>query len=466
MKGFSAANAEKILVSSYIVLFALSFWWVLELMRPGSEHFLIWGLVLGANWFLSLGFYNFCYGLVFFLLCFGYWLKWRQSFGARQYLVLFILATLLYITHLFCFLMAALLIGITGSVASLADARRAEHGSAFRSLAKVLLRSVVIPEMCFMVFLFLNPFSAAGSQYEAHPATAQSLTSILWRLTENHGAPIFYPLLDCGGTLAKMIILLLFAFIVAAFYWTLGRSPERVSAVSYGLAVFSVICLALYVFGGESYSGTGMLRERAGWFGWWSAFAFLASREWKTRGKLFVSIIATIVFAMGLLSGALWRRQISPLLAPYSDAARMVESGKTMLSLCYCSPGASDFELFKRLRIRPLLHAGEITALVGRDFSVANYEGTGTSFPVEYLPEVNPAIREPEMMEIGSINADLVDYEEKTGRSIDYVLVWGGPDVSGQGNRDSRLWTQLRARYTLIYSSPGLLSLRLFRRSV
>lgn len=467
MKEFSAANAEKILVSIYFILLSLSFWWVVEQLRPGSEHFLIWGLVLGGNWFLSMGFYNFCFGLALFMLSFGFWLRWRANFGAWQCLVLFILASLLYVTHLFCFLMAALLIGITGSALCLSELRqRRQQGNPFPHSARILIRSLVLPEMCFMVFLLLHPFSAAGIQYLPQPAPAQSPMKILHGLTENHGARIFCLPLDFRGLLAKIIILLLIAFIAAAFYWTLRRSREPISALSYGLAVFSVICLLFFVFCGDSYSGIGLLRERAGWFGLWGVFAFLASRDWKTRGKRFVSIVAAIVLAMSLLSGALWRRQISPLLGPYSDAARMVEPGKTMLSLSYCSLAHSDFQLFKHLAVQPFLHAGEITALDGRDFSVANYEGTGTSFPDEYLPEVNPAIREPEMMKNDSMDADLVDFEEKTGKSIDYVLVCGAPDFPAQGKRDSRLWTELRARYTLIYSSPGPVPLRLFKEHI
>ena len=75
MKEFSPATAEKVLVTGYFVLFTLSFWWVIKLVRPDSEHFLVWGLALVSNWFILMGFYNFCYGLAFFLLCFGYWLK-------------------------------------------------------------------------------------------------------------------------------------------------------------------------------------------------------------------------------------------------------------------------------------------------------------------------------------------------------------------------------------------------------
>jgi len=469
MKVFSPANAEKILVSSYIVLFALSFWWVVKLIRPDSEHFLIWGLVLGGNYFLSMGFYNFCYGLAFFLLCFGYWFKWRKGFGFKQWLVLLILASLLYLTHFFCFLMAQFLIAVTGSFVCLGDVREGkEPGSAPRSFAKLFLRSVVIPELCFLVFMLLNPFRAVGTQYVSHPETGYRLADILQHLRAHYGASIFYLLLDCFGSLAKIFILVTAVFIVIAFYWTFRRSQEPISAVGYGLATFSVVCIAFYIFGVSEYSGTGngFLRERAGWFGLWGIFAFLASRGWNPRGKFLISATATILCVTSLLSGALWRRQVSPLLKTYDDVARLVEPGKTIFTVCYCIKFNTNYVLFRRVIVTPLLHAGDITALAGRDISLANYEGTSTSFPVEYLPEVNPALHTPKLMEIEYPQVvDLDDYEEKTGKSIDYVIVWGDQQIPEYGSGgDSPLWRQLRARYTLVYSSSGSSPLRLFRK--
>ena len=465
MKGFSAANAEKILVSGYIVVFAISFWWVMKQIRPDSEHFLVFGLVLGGNWFLSMGFYNFCYGLVFFLIAFGYWLKWRRDFGIRQWAVLFTLAAILFLTHFFCFLMAAALIGVTGLFSCMGDARECkDRGTADRKFPELFVRSVIVPELCFLVFLLLNPLSAVGSQPGAYSMEAHRLANILHRLLAHHGTGIFYLLLDCQGIPAKIFVAVIGAFIVIVFYWTLRRSQEPISMISYGLAVFSVACFAIYVFAPSNYSGTGMLRERAGWFGLWGIFAFLASREWHPRGRILIIAIATILCVTSLFSGLSWRHKVYPLLNYYDDAARLIEPGKTILDRCYCYASNTSFALFRQMTVHPIALAGDIAALSGRDILVANYEDLGTSFPVEYLPVVNPALVATTLTEYDQPEiADLASYE-KTGRSIDYVLVGGEPPASETGPGDSPLWRQLGARYRLIYSSPGSFPVRLFRR--
>jgi len=466
MKLFSAATAEKVLVSLYLVLFAFSFLWVAELVRPGSGHFAIWGLVLGRNWFLSMGFYNFCFGLAFFLLCFGCWFKWRRNFGIARWLLFFLLASLLYFTHLFCFLMAAFLIGVTGSLLCLREAQGSgDLRSGLRKNARLFFGSVVIPEFCFLAFLALNPFGAIRS-HVPHPEAAARIASALQQSVASHGATIFDLLLDSNGILAWVLILAADAFIIVALYWTLARSEERIAPVSVALAVFTIICLILYFFGPKAFSENGDLQQRAGWFGLWGAFAFVASREWKARGKLWTSAVATVACAAGLVSGALWRSQVAPMLKAFDDAAQRVEPGRTMLSLCYCSPWNSNLALFQRVTVYPLLHAGDITALAARDFSIGNYEGTISGFPVEYLPQVNPALRTPGLMEVEYRPelADVADYEVKTGRSVDYVIVWGEPEVAGQNDNVSPLWSQLGARYSLIYGAPGATSLRLYRK--
>jgi len=466
MKVCSAAVAGKILVSIYIVLFALSFWWVAEVVRPGSDEFRIWGLVLAGNWFLSMGFYNFCYGLVLFLLCFGYWFKWRKSFAIRQCLVLLVLTSLLYLTHFFCFLMAAFLIVVTGTAICLGEARQGERsGGASRNFAKLFLRSVFLPELCFLVFLLLKPFTAVGSQHVAHTAVLPTLWVIEHRLLFRHGASVFYLLLDRAGTLAKVSILITATFMVAALYWTLRRAKETISGLSMGLAIFSLVCFAFYLFGVDDYSGTGMLRERTEWFGLLGLFAFLASRGWNAAGKRWISVAAVMVCATNLLSGAIWRRQVSPLLRSFDEAAQLVEPGKTILDKCYCHGSNARFALLDQITVNPFAHAGDITALSGRDIAVANYEALGTSFPVEYLPEVNPDLHAPELEDQDKPDiANIADYEEKTGKSVDYVLIWGEPETAAVNLPDSPLWEQLRGHYVLVYGASGISSLQLFRK--
>ena len=231
--------------------------------------------------------------------------------------------------------------------------------------------------------------------------------------------------------------------------------------------------------GPASFSGQGLLQERAVWFGLCAGFTFLASCEWGLRGKLLTVSVSAMVCAVGLLNGAILRRDLAPLLRSYDEAARLVEPNKTFLYLCYCAPPSSWYSrsysstwysnpaVLSRLRIWPLAHAGEITALGGRDFLVANYEATTSSFPVEYLPEVNPAVHAATLYENVVTNpkvVDLADYEAKVGRPIDYVLVWGGRELNAQKAPQSALDKQLQARYTLIYAAPVPSLLSLFRR--
>jgi hypothetical protein len=104
--------------------------------------------------------------------------------------------------------------------------------------------------------------------------------------------------------------------------------------------------------------------------------------------------------------------------------------------------------------------------LEGRDFSVDNYEATGSTFPLEYNPTVNPALHSKTFAASTSKRpqkTDIADYEAQTGESIDYVLIWG----TGLGDwleSGSILDQQLRSNYEEIYTSASPALLRLFKR--
>jgi hypothetical protein len=99
-------TAEKVLVSLYVVGFAGALRYFLgafgERCRPLSWA----GLLFIYNRCFWLGFYNYCLGLVLLWAILGYALRRREALHITQAVVLMILLTAAYFTHLFSFLLA------------------------------------------------------------------------------------------------------------------------------------------------------------------------------------------------------------------------------------------------------------------------------------------------------------------------------------------------------------------------
>ena len=458
---FSPATAEKILVTGYFLLFPLSFAYVLRTLTRQLDLFAIWGLVLANNAFIAMGFYNFCYGLVFFLLCFGYWMSWRDRFGPKQLAVLCVLASLLYFSHLVGFFMAAFFIGVVALSFNLVEWHCFGENGGTRSgdTISTLLKRVLLPQLAFLPCLALFFVSAIGSQPETNPV----IRTFSQRLAVLHE---LYVLVDTRSFLGIVRVCLVATFLLWGFSLVIANAAKQRKLIACdSLGILAATCISLYSVLPWSISGGGMIPERMAWFGLCGALLWLGSKEWTIKARQVVIGASTLVVVLGLVGQTVWRYQLSPMLSAYDDAGRLLIPQKTILSLCYCNPEGNPTPALVNVRTRPLEHAGDIAALEGRALSIENYEATGSSFPVEYSPRVNPALHSKTLATFSSEPqiADAADYETQTGKTIDYVLLWGaGPGDSAESG--SILDQQLRSNYEVIYTSSPPALLRLFKR--
>jgi hypothetical protein len=474
---FSPATAEKIIVTGYFVLFPLSFAYVLRTLTKEVWLFSIWGLVLANNLFIAMGFYNFCYSLVFFLLCFGYWMRWRHGLGPKQLATLCALGSLLYFSHVVGFFMAAFFIGVVALCFGLAEGRWvAEDGDTrpgdaiFSStissnLVSTILRRVLVPQLAFLPCLVIFCVSSIGSQPAFDPGI-QSFSQRLLVFRELH------VLVDSRGAWGILRMSLVGGFLLWGFYVAIASAvKQRKLVAGDGLGILAAACLSLCVVLPWSISGGGMIPERMAWFALCAALLWLSSSSgsdlWTIKARPAAIGVSTLVVVLGLFGQTEWRYQLSAVLNAYEDAGRLLAPQKTILSLCYCNPEDNSNPVFAQLRIRPLEHAGDIAALEGRALSVDNYEAMGSAFPVEYSPQVNPALH-AKTFSASSVsskpqNADLADYEARTGKTVDYVLLWG-TGTGDSAESGSTLNQQLRSNYEVIYTSSPPALLRLFKR--
>jgi hypothetical protein len=481
---FSPATAEKIIVTGYFVLFPLSFAYVLRTLTKEVWLFAIWGLVLANNLFIAMGFYNFCYSLVFFMLCFGYWMRWRDGLGPRQLATLCALGSLLYFSHVVGFFMAAFFIGVVALCFGLAEGRSVAEdgdtgpghtvsgstvsGSTISSHnISTILKRVLVPQLAFLPCLVIFCVSSIGSQPAFDPGI-QSFSQRLLVFRELH------VLVDSRGAWGILRMSLVGGFLLWGFYVAIANAvKQRKLVAGDSLGLLAGACLSLCVVLPWSISGGGMIQERMAWFAlcaallWLSSTSSSSSNNWTIKARPAVIAVPTLVVVLGLIGQTEWRYQLSPVLNAYEDAGRLLAPQKTILSLCYCNPEDNSNPVFAHLRIRPLEHAGDIAALEGRALSLDNYEAMGSAFPVEYSPQVNPALH-AKTFSASSVsskpqNTDIAGYEARTGKTVDYVLLWGtgAGDSSEEG---STLNQQLRSNYEVIYTSSPPALLRLFKR--
>lgn len=109
---FNAGNADKLFLVLYVVLFPFSFRYLITQISKKNTlvSFLIFPFVYTFPFIL--GFYNFCFSLVWLFYSLGFYLKHINALDKKRFIILSILLILCYFSHLFSFISALLSLSI------------------------------------------------------------------------------------------------------------------------------------------------------------------------------------------------------------------------------------------------------------------------------------------------------------------------------------------------------------------
>ncbi|MBX3438640.1 MAG: hypothetical protein KF861_14195 [Planctomycetaceae bacterium] len=104
-------TAENIMYSITFALVPLGVLYFLSVVAPQRKALALLSFLMIYSYPLMRGYSDFVISIPVFFITFGYWLKWKDTAGPRQYAVLAVLALLLYLSHLIAFLLLSCTIG-------------------------------------------------------------------------------------------------------------------------------------------------------------------------------------------------------------------------------------------------------------------------------------------------------------------------------------------------------------------
>src|SRR5215472_7918097 len=146
--------AEKLLLSLYVVLFFLSFRYLLFSVTPHADQFALFAAVLAPNCFLYFGFWNFCFGVCLLALTTGFVLR-RQHWKPAALLLLMLASFAIYLTHVVPWGIFVAGVAIVGLLRAAPLATRRESGWRMRILADCVLPlwAVTPPAVLLLAYL-------------------------------------------------------------------------------------------------------------------------------------------------------------------------------------------------------------------------------------------------------------------------------------------------------------------------
>jgi hypothetical protein len=411
--------AEKLLLSAYVILFFLSFRYLLSSLTPYADCFALFAGILVSNYFLDMGFWNFSYSICLLLFTLGYYVRWRQRWKLRQLTVLCIGGLVVYMTHAVSWVVCVLAVAILGlpPIVSVVLGRRATPTSVtLRSaiLQYVLPLGSLLPPAIFMLMYLAGP----AEQSVQRPTVVESLRERLWSL---YSFSFLHTTGGSGFTLAKAgaatVAVLLLSLAVVAI------RRRRYSWRGNSFLIVSLACATLAIVGPDSVRSGLFIHVRVAFYACLFLVVWLALQSWP---RLELKILATLFSAMAIITLALRCQVLSEWNQHLSDfvvLGQKIRPGSTVLWLT----------------LEPLRGAvnpyRDAVGLLSQKaiIDLRNYEASADHFLTQWQPGRSPVPALGTVKQLGDVPPvfDIARYEKETHGRVDYIVFQGHPDSKG-----------------------------------
>jgi len=445
MRIFSALTAERLLLTLYVILLPIAFRYTAHSFNCASRYTYLLGFGFVWNHLFCMGFFNFCFSLVWYLFLIGFCARMPKRTGPVQVVVLMALSALLYFSNGLSYYLAAATVGLL-SIATLV----AEHGSFEwrKSLTPQLGLLLAVPLSIWFFCLRVRSQTTAPSYW--------GLKTIFWSITRFSILVSSFNPIDL-----KLAELFGMTLLIAAATICYFRCHRKLVASDIFLLT-AALQLILYVVLPEGALGGGAINYRIFLFALATLALWIAIEPLNKTAIVLLSGVATIT-CIGFVARNLQRDvTISAALDQYREVARYIKPHSSLLRLQFESYRYAN-TLDPGLRYDPFLNASALVALDRNLVDLDNYETESRNFPVVYRRGFDPmTIIRKEGPGAHRPLADLAQYEAMTGHTIDYVLLWDVQRWNAASPFAKIALDQLSRDYALIYCARDV-PLKLYR---
>ena len=465
MQIFPPLLAEKILLSGYVVLLPLALRYALRAAAPEASvlSFLAFPMIYHAP--LHLGFYNFTFGMAFFLFSFGFWVRHSEKAGPGVFLGHLFLSLLAYFTHMFSLAISCAAIAFTTFGTMALDLLRQRRDRAFDPgfLWRALKTRAIIPAAAYLPALVL---SAAYLLERKRELTQSGLESIGWPVgTRIEDLMVAASLVSHDASERLVAAAFVFILLAVAGLVVVRKIPgaSRINGLFFCFLGF----LCLYLLTPYQFHVRWMPTRIMPfvffalilWFG--SQLLTAAPRRAALVRPLVVLAVAAVSLA-GLSVRSAKYAEINGYIREYLSGVEHIERNATVVSLRLNRLG--EDELISE-RIDLFLQAAGYIALQRSVINLNNSQAATGIFPIVFRKSLDPYRHlATDWGYIGiPPRVDLFRYAARTGKDIDYVVLWGGGEHLRESAAGRRLMAQLEEAYEHIFTSPRRGLMRLYR---
>ncbi|MEW6468611.1 MAG: hypothetical protein AB1458_06785 [Bacteroidota bacterium] len=412
----SAATAEKLILSLYILGLPLSFRFLVKTVHPHGvfTDYLIFPFIYSFVFYL--GFYNFCLGLPLLFLALTCWIRIENHRAFPGVLLFSLLLLLLYFSHIFLFVISCVIIAaiIIWSLFFERFSSGQWYLRAFFKKSQVAFAGALPALALTVAFLLKSPVEEAGSRLSVDELIrwikiVRPLISLNLEMETGYTVKLFYLLF---GLCAALVVAKLFRLWMrrenSGLLLFSDALRRRVSRNDVWLLV-SGLMIVLYFVLPDTRGVGGYISVRICMLFFLMLIVWIASQE-VNRWIGLLAMVAMLWINFGhikyLYSESVKLSNDAVELHAVSDK---IKPNSTLLPLNY-----SD----------NWMHS-HFSNYLGADKNLVifeNYEAANKCFTVLWQPQTYPYTTMP--MHLYPPCPDIERYERETPGRVDYVLLW------------------------------------------
>ena len=461
--------AEKVLLSLYAVGLPLATLAAVRWAR-GAPYAALLSFPLIYTLPLYMGFYNFCLSLPLFVLCVGLYHAYGLHPSWGRGTALSLLLVVLYLTHIVAAASAVVVIVVAALVRVVAEKDPRE----VRSQAAALL--TLLPSGAFILtfLLFFRQYSVrpAAPEVTVGSQLARFLNGFVDRVGEvlSPYEKVTY-LLDGFSEADRLYTVpyfgLLFVLTVLALFGLAKRGTLRRYLPHLVSSLLFIVLLAVVP---ERYGSLGWLPGR---FLPVTCLVLIVGLS-VTLPRTAVRIAAVVTLTVVGLS-TVYRlpvhRQLNTVISEYVTEMAEVTPDSVVLPL-HLAPRYQHEGLkpvLSSAKFNALAHAAGYATLNAPFVNLRNFEPARPYFPLQYTPFKDPRIylspdEQPSRYGQPPFHLDLSAYAAHAGDSVDYVLVWGNPELVRDLPSVADLYEQLADGYTSVGPADPSALMHVYKR--
>jgi len=151
------------------------------------------------------------------------------------------------------------------------------------------------------------------------------------------------------------------------------------------------------------------------------------------------------------------RQQASAALTDYLSVATHIKPGATLLPFDFAPTGKTETGNLIAGRNAIFHHASQYMGVDKPLIILDNYEANMGYFPIRWKNEINPYnhLSKEEGIEGLPPFARIEEYQQKTGVTVDYILLWCYNPTYLTNPHFNTLYAEINKLYHITYTSPG-----------